>query len=346
MREKWIDNAKVIGIYLVVLGHFQLLPQFADHFIYAFHMPLFFLLSGLLHKPVTNRRLFVQKNFKHLLVPYFYFYVISYIYFLASGFSDGKNNSDVIIKPLVGLLVGVGYSTNISTSVNHPLWFLVALFFVKVLFAVIEKTGRLFSAFIILILVAAVVFLKLNNVDLWFSLDSAILALPFYYLGVLLKQYNASRIINGGKYVTAFYFVMVAVLTYILASFNGAVDMNTSKWGNNIFLFYAAGVSGSFMIAALSSLCNFITIQIWDIIAKNTLIIMCLQSIIKSLVLIVAKYAGYQLVSPTPIIQATLLTFLIIILSLIPIFIINKYFPFIIGNGRHSQKSGVLSSGT
>ena len=52
MREKWLDNTKAVAIFLVVFahclteveGHFVL--QMANDFIYSFHMPVLFALSG------------------------------------------------------------------------------------------------------------------------------------------------------------------------------------------------------------------------------------------------------------------------------------------------------------
>lgn len=45
-RIEWIDVAKGIGIILVIMGHTFQLDLVSP--IYAFHMPLFFFLSGLL----------------------------------------------------------------------------------------------------------------------------------------------------------------------------------------------------------------------------------------------------------------------------------------------------------
>lgn len=59
-RIQWLDYAKGIGIFLVVLGHTlramvnseilesSITVNSIDRWIYAFHMPLFFLISGLL----------------------------------------------------------------------------------------------------------------------------------------------------------------------------------------------------------------------------------------------------------------------------------------------------------
>jgi fucose 4-O-acetylase-like acetyltransferase len=64
MRERlhWVDYAKGIGIFLVVVGHVlrglinssilqpSALLLFVDRWIYGFHMPLFFFISGLFVK--------------------------------------------------------------------------------------------------------------------------------------------------------------------------------------------------------------------------------------------------------------------------------------------------------
>lgn len=45
-RNYWLDIAKGIAIILMVAGHTSI-PGVVSHFIYAFHMPLFFIASGL-----------------------------------------------------------------------------------------------------------------------------------------------------------------------------------------------------------------------------------------------------------------------------------------------------------
>ena len=43
-RIGWIDTAKGIGLLCVILGHLSI--PYLDMWIYFFHMPLFFFLSG------------------------------------------------------------------------------------------------------------------------------------------------------------------------------------------------------------------------------------------------------------------------------------------------------------
>lgn len=48
-RIEWIDVAKGIAILLMVAGH-TTIPKSISNFIWAFHMPLFFIASGLCTK--------------------------------------------------------------------------------------------------------------------------------------------------------------------------------------------------------------------------------------------------------------------------------------------------------
>lgn len=44
----WIDFAKTIGLLLMILGHGNMVNDEFRCYIYSFHMPLFFIISGLL----------------------------------------------------------------------------------------------------------------------------------------------------------------------------------------------------------------------------------------------------------------------------------------------------------
>lgn len=49
-REDWADFAKGIGIILVRFGHQKIFGKKLIYLIYAFHMPLFFMISGYFYK--------------------------------------------------------------------------------------------------------------------------------------------------------------------------------------------------------------------------------------------------------------------------------------------------------
>lgn len=82
-RINFIDYAKAIGIFLVVLAHTPLKSEITD-WIYVFHMPLFFFLSGYLFDikryPTFNG--FMVRRFHQLVIPYFFINLFTYFLWL------------------------------------------------------------------------------------------------------------------------------------------------------------------------------------------------------------------------------------------------------------------------
>ena len=71
-RYPWVDHLKALGIFLVVVGH-TAVPPAQHRWIYAFHMPLFFLLSGFLLAPgafAVPLRTFCQRRIWKLVKLY------------------------------------------------------------------------------------------------------------------------------------------------------------------------------------------------------------------------------------------------------------------------------------
>lgn len=71
-RIAWVDVAKGIAILLVIIGHTVNFGSATRNFIFSFHMPLFFILSGYTFKlagdfPVFFQR--VKKLIRHLIYP-------------------------------------------------------------------------------------------------------------------------------------------------------------------------------------------------------------------------------------------------------------------------------------
>ena len=73
-RESWIDWSKAILIWLMVLGHAGLsgIPR---EFVYAFHMPAFFIISGYLYRPHNW-----AKTLKSFGIPILFFSMINLCY--------------------------------------------------------------------------------------------------------------------------------------------------------------------------------------------------------------------------------------------------------------------------
>jgi len=105
-RALWIDTARGLGIVLVVYGH-VLRGQFhsgllawtpaialQDRAIYAFHMPFFFLLSGLFAGArVHSRGEFIRRRLVTIVYPYILWSVIQTILTVGAGHLANENHS-------------------------------------------------------------------------------------------------------------------------------------------------------------------------------------------------------------------------------------------------------------
>ena len=82
-RLDYIDIYKGIGVILMVMGHIEFGKTF-DHFIHAFHMPMFFFISGYLYKHKTKDELsfvsFMINKARALLIPYVAFGIFHFCF--------------------------------------------------------------------------------------------------------------------------------------------------------------------------------------------------------------------------------------------------------------------------
>lgn len=99
VRIEWIDVARGIAIFLVCLGHRDI-PAFLGKWIYSFHLPAFFWISGYITKYDSDISFgnFLKKKVKGLLVPYA---SLSLVYiFLEFVYAFLFNKNDVGVKTI------------------------------------------------------------------------------------------------------------------------------------------------------------------------------------------------------------------------------------------------------
>lgn len=156
MRIAWLDAAKGIGIVLVVVGHAlgglidSPIGADVDPFrlgflgIYTFHMPLFFLLSGLMVERRIERgpRSFLKSLLPTIVWPYFLWSTLQ----LAVIFSIGS----LANRPVDNILPAI---LSLPWQTVSQFWFLYALFWLHVLAVMlVPKVGR--EGFVLLALAA------------------------------------------------------------------------------------------------------------------------------------------------------------------------------------------------
>jgi fucose 4-O-acetylase-like acetyltransferase len=159
-RIEYIDIAKGIGILLVVMAHndFVLVSPFFYKFIYAFHMPLFFFVSGMFFKAELPFLTVLRRRFDTLLKPYLF--TILLIYFMTLSFT--KVNFDVATSRVIKALYANGHYIDWV-----QLWFLPHLFalniFAFLFYWLVRRSGLSWSKWVLLITlqVVGVLFLSI-----------------------------------------------------------------------------------------------------------------------------------------------------------------------------------------
>lgn len=129
-RIQWVDIAKAIGIFMIVLGH-TVDEGPVKQYVYSFHIPLFFFLSGATFR-VKGKPFgaFIKDKARALLVPYAVFALVSQLVYVlmqavASGVMQG-GRSFSMRDAWLGLLLG-------NAEANRGLWFLPCLFLMSIL---------------------------------------------------------------------------------------------------------------------------------------------------------------------------------------------------------------------
>jgi acyltransferase len=328
-RIEWIDVAKGIGIFLVVIGHTDL-PENYMIYIYSFHMPLFFFISGVLFSSnkFNNYTEFIKRKAKSLLVPYLFFSVLTYLFWGIIGKNHGADTSMEIsiIKPLIGIFYSVGSDNWLLF--NRPLWFLTCLFIVELTFFWFVKFGRKFLIIILFCFSILGYFLgSYSPIRLPWSLDIGITAIVFFGVGFLLKGKIHALL---GKFKLIWMFLALGVNLATIKLNEIRVDMNNLEYGN-YFYFYLGAFSGIIFSIILAKFLS--RIETFKFFGRNSLIILSLHVLALTLVKGVQVYIfNLPLVNTgNSLYWSVLHTFSAFIFLLPAILLINNYFPVIIG---------------
>ena len=242
-RIAYVDAARGLAILCVVLGH--LYPgDGIVQYISSFHVPVFFILSGLLmaaRDGWKTQRLteFAAKKAKRLLYPY------ATISALNLALIFARRGQKAMLRQLTATLLGEGIDA---------LWFLSALFLAEIAFKIVMSFKRRelrIAAFLCMAVgTAGFSYLGLGAVQReglaqLLGLANVVLIGMGYGYGRVRARVRLSRAAQYGLMAAAF------ALNLALFRFN-AVDLHYSLIGNPA-LYYANAAAGSY---ALMKLCE------------------------------------------------------------------------------------------
>ena len=120
MGDTVYDNAKGIGLILVILGHLLPFGNLQSSIVYSIHMPLFFYISGIFIRPAC----WGKKLIFNYILPYIFFqFIIGGIIFSVKSVMSSESLGKLISNTLQEIFM---FSGSRFTCMDH-LWFLVSL---------------------------------------------------------------------------------------------------------------------------------------------------------------------------------------------------------------------------
>lgn len=183
-RDVTFDVLKGIAIFLVIVGHCEFGPFRA--FIYSFHMPLFFFISGyfLKNRPLRNE---IYQSIKRLIIPYIF---TAFWLCVATTSIDPSRLKSITIACLLGFRSQ--YVPNWIDAHVGLLWFILALFWARVITVILIQKVKSDIWLAIIFFAFALFGMFLNKrVFVPFCIPQGLCAAGFIFAGHLIKKHKA-----------------------------------------------------------------------------------------------------------------------------------------------------------
>jgi fucose 4-O-acetylase-like acetyltransferase len=268
-RNLSIDALKGIGIVLMVLGHCTIGNNvILTNFIFSFHMPLFFLVSGYLYKEKIFIKL-IQTNFKRIILPYLVTVSLIALFFL---FKDGFYT---MFRWIISVFIANG-SGEVFNFRGHigPLWFLITYFFSYIFFYLTLKINKTYYQVFLLAVLFVLSFIVKKVIGL-LPLDilSAIIGCIFLYVGY---NYKNIKFLFENRF-----FISIGIIIWGLCVYSGKMSMATHTYPLN-FINVIGACYGVFVVHRIIKRINKVSVPIYRFLifcGQNSLLFLCIHSI-------------------------------------------------------------------
>lgn len=223
MRDSTFDVMKGIAIIAMILGHTNI-PVLASDFIFVWHMPLFFIVSGYFYKPYPIIY-YLKKNARQLLLPY----VLTCIVIIGLTYTKdvilGENN---VINKILAALLGNGTKNNVAFKEYEigAIWFLLALFWCRIAFNIIcQKFSQRRISFVLVLFISICATFCGTLIFIPTDLLQGLQAMLFFGVGYIFRLYDGFNFRMG-------YFKLFLILLIVLFSiYSGSMSMVRCYYG-------------------------------------------------------------------------------------------------------------------
>jgi len=316
-RNTTIDIAKGIGIFLVLWGHTQCAIK---PYIYVFHMPLFFLLSGYVFNNKDSVIETFKKKIRSLGVPFLFFLVFQRIGFVIISLIDGTfKHSYLLVWTPIEPWGHIGV-----------LWFFISLFTISIIFSMVNKIPSEIVKLVVCLLLTYIGYLLSNrNIHLPFKLGSSFSMVFLFYIGNKLRNLNMDII----KSFTSWFFLSLfslVLFVFCLNWFLPIIDVSSNIFEGDFLISLAIMILGCLMIISFSKLIGYIpyikTAGVY--IGQNSLTIFTTHPVVLGFI-----YLIYQRDKISDF-GGLLISFLMLGACLPLIILLKKFFPFVFGKKK------------
>lgn len=275
-RDSSFDILKGLGIILMIWVHCK--TPAISQFAYTFHMPLFLFISGYFYK----RRIFKQElslDIQRIIVPYlftcFVMIVLAYIFF--DNFSLKFMTKTAMLSSLWGGAVFGSLSTFTERLFIGPLWFLLGLFWTRLIFCTmlrfIKSDLICGSIIFVLAITAKCIFEVFGHVPL--SILQAFGCSGFFYMGFIAKKYD---LLNTEKIKKTF---PVCALCWLYCMTFSSLALHKCTYDG----FYILDILGAWAIFCILYILVKTYVQsnwFWNVVlfaGRNSIVVLCVHAI-------------------------------------------------------------------
>ena len=320
-RIKYLDVAKFIGIFCIFLGHFASASGYAYKFVFIFHVPLFFFLSGCAENISTDIPFwkYIKKNIKMILIPCYIFAITSVV------LNCIYTNTHINIGPyLIQIIKGCIRNHFFAGS----LWFLTCLFVVKIMFYIFKKILKykpliLIACFTLYLIAQLVIEPKpIATPHMLYNVDSACYYIVFYALGYCCFK-TVNSILSLDNIVKKMICNVIGIGSFIYSATLFFEKHIFSLGSNSTIVYLVNSIFSPFVIILFVLIISKILDDVPFLVemGKDTLFLCGSEYIIKLLVPICLEIIGLNMLLTNPI-ATYLYTFALLILCykiLVPI---------------------------
>lgn len=184
-RIGWLDTARAIGIVAVVIGHVTSDPVIRAA-MYHFHMPLFFMLSGMVFTPAAASDV-VRRRGRSLLIPYVAWLLLLIVADVLIAKMTGHATYLPWDRPIAAVARAILGGTYLVGSFG-VFWFVTCLFIVQIAANVILHWGDR------AVVVAAVALFVMAHLMLHWPSPWGVISVPlslfFFLAGILYRRHE------------------------------------------------------------------------------------------------------------------------------------------------------------